>query len=193
MNPLRGYSLFPITLMVLLVGLTTWLQHATDLDQPRNDGKQRHDPDFTAENFTVRQFDAEGKVKYSLNGSRMVHYADDESTDVTEPRLTYLASAPPLHLQAKWAKVSKDGEIVDLRDDVFGRREAAGGDAEMTFRTTELRVIPDDEFASTDAPVTLTQGPTVIKGLGMDADNLKRQFMLRERVTGIIYSKKGQH
>ncbi|MGB0129605.1 MAG: LPS export ABC transporter periplasmic protein LptC [Rhodocyclaceae bacterium] len=192
MSPLRGYSLFPIMLMVFLVGLTTWLQHATDLDQPRNDGKQRHDPDFTAENFTVHQLDAEGNIKYSLVGARMVHFPDDESTDLTNPRLTYLANLPPLHLQAKWAKVSKDGEIVDLYEDVFGRRESTGSEAEMTFRTTELRVLPDDEFASTDAPVTLTQGPTVINGTGMDADNLKRLFTLRERVTGTIYSKKSE-
>jgi lipopolysaccharide export system protein LptC len=192
MSPLRGYSLFPIALMVFLVGLTTWLQHATDLDQPHNDGKHRHDPDFTAENFTVRQLDAQGNVKYSLTGSRMLHYADDESTDLTNPRLTYLANYPPLHLQAKRAKVSKDGDVVDLYEDVFGRREATPEDTEMTFRTTVLRVIPDDEFASTDAPVTLTKGPTVINGQGMDADNLKRLFTLREQVNGIIYSKKSE-
>lgn len=192
MNTLRGYSLFPITLMVLLVGLTTWLQHATELDQPRNDGKQRHDPDFTAENFTVRQLDAEGNVKYSLTGSSMVHFADDESSEITAPRLTYLASPPPLHLQSKWARVSKDGETVDLHEDVFGRREATADEAEVTFRTTVLRVIPDDQFATTDAPVTITQGPSVIKGTGLDADNLKRLFILRERVTSTIHSKNSE-
>lgn len=190
MNLFRSSSLFPLTVLLLLVGLTTWLQHATDVEVPRNDGKLRHDPDFIAENFTVRQLDASGKLKYSLKATKMLHYADDESTDVSEPRLTYLDSPAPLHLQARRANISKDGKIVDLHEDVLGRRESDGNDPEMTFTSSRLLVYPDDELASTPAAVTLTQGRTVIKGVGMDADNLHRIFTLHQRVTGTFYSKK---
>lgn len=190
MNLFRSSSLFPLTVLLLLVGLTTWLQHATDVETPRNDGKLRHDPDFIAENFTVRQLDASGKLKYSLKATKMLHYADDESTDVSEPRLTYLDRPPPLHLQARRANISKDGKIIDLHEDVFGRREPDGNDSEMTFTSSRLLVYPDDELARTTAPVTLTQGHSVIEGVGMDADNLHRIFTLHQRVTGTFYPKK---
>jgi lipopolysaccharide export system protein LptC len=187
---IRTYGLFPLAVLLLLAGLTFWLERATRLEQSHKNFKLRHDPDFIAEHFTVRQLDANGKVKYSLTAQKMLHYADDESTDVTEPRLTYLESPPPLHLQARRANISKDGKIVFLKDDVFGRREPDATDPEMTFKSSELTVYPDDEIARTPAPVTLTQGRTVAHGVGMEADNLNRIFVLHERVTATIYQGK---
>jgi lipopolysaccharide export system protein LptC len=189
---IRTYNLFPLAVLLLLAALTFWLERATRLEQTYKDVKLRHDPDFIAERFTVRQLDANGKVKYSLAAEKMLHYADDESTDVTEPRLTYFENPPPLHLQARRANISKDAKIVFLKDDVFGRREPDAADPEMTFKSSELTVYPDDEIARTPAPVTLTQGRTVAHGLGMDADNLNRIFTLHERVKATIYQRKQQ-
>ncbi len=183
----RTYSLFPLAVLLTLAALTFWLERATRIDEPRRDGKLRHDPDFIAENFTLRQLDRNGRVKYALSAEKMLHYADDESTDVTQPRLTYFETPPPFHLQARRANISKDGKIIELRDDVFGRREAGVEDPPMTFASSELTVYPDDELARTSAPVTLTQGRTVVSGVGMEADNLKRNFQLHDRVRATIY------
>ncbi len=57
----------------------------------------------------------------------------------------------------------------------------------MTFASSELTVYPDDELARTSAPVTLTQGRSVVSGVGMEADNLKRIFQLHDRVRATIY------
>lgn len=183
----RTYSLFPLAVLLTLAALTFWLERATRIDEPRRDGKLRHDPDFIAENFTLRQLDRNGRVKYALSAEKMLHYADDESTDVTQPRLTYFETPPPFHLQARRANISKDGKIIELRDDVFGRREAGVEDPPMTFASSELTVYPDDELARTSAPVTLTQGRSVVSGVGMEADNLKRIFQLHDRVRATIY------
>lgn len=183
----RTYSLFPLAVLLTLAALTFWLERATRIDEPRRDGKLRHDPDFIAENFTLRQLDRNGRVKYALSAEKMLHYADDESTDVNQPRLTYFETPPPFHLQAKRANISKDGKIIELRDDVFGRREAGIADPPMTFASSELTVYPDDELARTSAPVTLTQGRSVVSGVGMEADNLKRIFQLHDRVRATIY------
>jgi len=183
----RTYSLFPLAVLLALAALTFWLERATRIDEPRHDGKLRHDPDFIAEDFTLRQLDRNGRVKYSLSAKKMLHYADDESTDVTQPRLTYFETPPPFHLQARRANISKDGKVIELRDDVLGRREASVDDLPMTFASSELTVYPDDELARTSAPVTLTQGRSVLSGVGFDADNLKRIFQLHDRVRGTIY------
>lgn len=184
---IRAYSVFPLAVLLTLAALTFWLDRATRLGEPRRDGRLRHDPDFIAENFTLRQLDQHGRLKYALSAEKMLHYADDESTDVTEPRLTYFETPPPFHLQAKRAHVSKDGKIIELRDDVLGRREAGVDTLPMTFASSELTVYPDDELARTAAAVTLTEGRTVITGVGMEADNLKRIFQLHDRVHATIY------
>lgn len=193
MKLLHSSSIFPITVLVLLVGLTTWLQHATEVNTPRRDGRLHHNPDFIAENFTLRQLDAQGMEKFSLSAARMLHYPDDQSTDVIDPRLTYLASPPPFHLRAQRANISKDGKTIDLEEDVVGWRERDANNEEMSFKSSRMRVYPDDQLARTTAPVTLTQGRSVISGVGMDADNLNRIFRLHGRVTGIIYPKDGRN
>lgn len=183
----RSYGLFPLAVLLLLAGLTLWLERATRLPDTVSDGRNRHDPDFIAENFTVRQLDAEGNVKYALSAQKMLHYPDDESTEVFEPRLVYLESPPPFHLQARRADISKDGKVIVLREDVLGRREAAPKDPAMTIATPRLTVWPDEEFARTDSPVTLTHGASVVKGVGMDADNLKRLVHLHRQITATIH------
>jgi lipopolysaccharide export system protein LptC len=189
MKLLQGPNVFPLTVLLLLVGLTTWLQHATEVESPRRDGKLRHDPDFIAKDFTLRQLDVKGNEKFSLSATRMLHYGDDQSTDVFEPQLTYLATPPPLHFRARRAHISKDGKTIDMEEDVVGWREAGANDAEMSFRSSSLLIYPDDQIARTTAPVTLTQGRSVISGVGMDADNANRTFNLHSQVSGTLYPK----
>jgi lipopolysaccharide export system protein LptC len=193
MKPLHSPSIFPLTVLVLLLGLTTWLQHATEVESPRRDGSLRHDPDFIAQDFTMRQLDISGNEKFSLRAARMLHYGDDQSTDVFEPQLTYLANPPALHFQARRASISKDGKTIDMQDDVVGWREPDAANEALSFRSSRLLVYPDDQIARTTAPVTLTQGRSVISGIGMDADNKARTFLLHSQVTGTIYSREHRH
>jgi lipopolysaccharide export system protein LptC len=189
---IRSHTLFPLLSLLALAAGTAWLERVTRIDAPRNDGRNRHDPDFTATRFTVRQLDQTGKLKYSLSAGGMVHYPDDESTEVSEPRLTYLASPPPMTLQARRATISKDGKVVELMDDVVGQRESDAKTPPASFRSSALTVYPDEEIARTAAPVTLTQGRSVITGVGMEADHMNLLFKLDGRVRATIHRQEGR-
>ena len=90
-------QLFPIILLALLAGLTFWLQKVIGQDELVNDGKLRHDPDAIAENFMVRRFDDSGQVKYRLIAPYLVHYPDDDSSELTSPKLiSYRPDAAPV-------------------------------------------------------------------------------------------------
>ena len=39
-------ALFPLVLLLTLTSLTYWLRYVTDQPETRNDGKNRHDPDY---------------------------------------------------------------------------------------------------------------------------------------------------
>lgn len=188
----RSYTLFPLLALLALAAGTAWLERVTRVEAPRDDGRSRHDPDFIAGNFTLRQLDENGRLKYALSASSMVHYPDDESTEVTEPRLTYLASPPPMTLSAKRATISKDGKVVELKDEVRGRREGGPSSLPVTFDSNRLTVFPDEEVARTASAVTLTQGRSVITGVGMEADNLNLLFKLHDRVRATIYRQEGK-
>ena len=80
-------QLFPVIVLLILAGLSFWLQSTVDRGETKNDGKFRHDPDATAENFTVRRFGENGQVKYRLTAPYLVHYPDDDTSEVKSPTL----------------------------------------------------------------------------------------------------------
>jgi lipopolysaccharide export system protein LptC len=182
----RGQGLFQIAMMGLLAGLTFWLQRATDLRDGASDALLRHDPDYFVENFTVRRFDATGNLQNMLTAQKMVHYPDDDTTLVTEPRMAFLKGTRPTHLAARQGLIGSQGGEIVLVGDVRGVRAATTTDPETVFTTSRLTVFPDDELARTDAAVTLVQGGSVVRGVGMEADNKTQVYVLHGQVSSTI-------
>lgn len=183
----RGHSLFPIIVLTLLGGVSVWLDRVTRQEETIKVDKTRHEPDFTADQLVLRRFDLAGKAQYVLVADRMVHYSDDESTDLIRPRLDYLNRPEPVRMESDFATVSKDGEIVVLTNNVLLKRAAQPGKPEATLRTERMTVWPDDEKMYSDTPVTLTQGSTVVTADRMEGDNIVGDIQLQGRVRGILY------
>jgi lipopolysaccharide export system protein LptC len=180
-----GASLFPLGIVAMLAALTFWLQRAVLFGEAPFTGKTRHDPDFIVDNFSVRHFDAHGALGDSGSAVRMVHYGDDDSTEITAPDIT-LQRQPALHITAQKAWMSKDGKEVRMEGGVRAVRSADAGAAEAVVTTDVMYVYPDDDLARSDTPVTMTQGKSVVTGSGFEADSKKQLFTLRGRVHGTI-------
>lgn len=182
-------QLFPIILAAFLAGLSFWLQNAVDSAEPKRDGNQRHDPDAIAENFTVRRFDAEGRVKYRLTSPWLEHYPDDDSSELRSPTLiNYRPDAPPLTISALNARVSSGGETVFLWDDVNAVRAAAANRPELRIRTPDLTAQPDFGTAFTNGPAEMTMGQSWLKGVGLQVNTNLSTFVLQSQVTGVYIS-----
>jgi lipopolysaccharide export system protein LptC len=182
-----GQSLFPIALMALLVGLTFWLQRATEIKDNFNLSKLRHDPDFFAENFTVRRFTSTGELQSTLGAKKMLHYPDDDTTVVSEPRIAFMKG--PTRLTAEQGLVGPDGREVTLVGNVRGVRAATPTDAEIVYTSSHLTVFPDDEVARTSAAVKITQGASIVHGVGMEVDNKTQIYQLLSQVNSTIEKK----
>ncbi|HLO62040.1 MAG TPA: LPS export ABC transporter periplasmic protein LptC [Azonexus sp.] len=178
-------QLFPIIILSVLATLTFWLQSATEPGNDKHDGKFRHDPDGIAENFVVRRFDETGHVKYRLTGPYMVHYADDDSSELKSPVLiSYRPDAPQIRVTSNFAKITSKGEVAYLWDDVRITRAATADRPELLARTPDLTVQPDAGFAFTNSQVEITQGQSWITGVGAQIDNNKSTFVLQSQVKG---------
>ena len=186
---IAGQSLFPLAVLAMLAALTFWLDHATRSGDVKN-GKNRHDPDFILKDYTVKKLGPDGKLNNLLVGDTMTHYPDDDSTDVVSPRMTYFGGPHPLYLRSRSANVSKDGKVVILKNDVYGWRDATRDNPAMNFSTSILTVYPDQDIAHTDAPVSITQGKSIVVGAGMDLDNKLHVLSLRSQVRGSIQPRK---
>jgi lipopolysaccharide export system protein LptC len=181
-----GAALFPIALMALLAGATFWLDRASQPEDDGRDGKHRHDPDYIVDHFSVRRFDPEGVLQHSLFAQKMLHYPDDDSTEVFAPQLTY-HHIPPAHVSSIKAWLDSGGKHVKLEGDVHVLRDSIDGRPPTEITTSVLYAVPDDEYAHTDAPVTITQGQTVIHGIGAETNNKTQISVLYGPVRGIIY------
>lgn len=175
--------LLPFTLILALVGLTFWLQRITDLPEVRHTSQARHDPDTIVEHFTVRRLDEQGRLKYLLKGERMVHYGDDESSDMDRPHLTWFRpDAPTVTLAASRGHGNRDGSRIDLSGGVTTTRAATGDRPTLTVRTETLRVLPEQQQAHTDDLVRMMEGPSWLTGTGMDLDSKAQTYVLRSGI-----------
>ena len=183
----RSHSLFPVIVLTLLAGVSVWLDRVTQQGPVAKTDTSRHEADFTADKITLHRFDPTGKVQYILVADSMVHYADDESSELKNPRLNYLNRPEPVWVESRFATVNKDGSTVVLTDQVLVRRTAHAGKPESTLRTEQMTVWPEDEKMRADKPVTLTQGKTVINAERMESDNIIGEVRLQGQVRGTLY------
>lgn len=183
----RSHSLFPVIVLTLLAGVSVWLDRVTQQEPVTKTDKTRHEADFSADKITLHRFDLTGKVQYILVADSMLHYADDESSELKNPRLNYLNRPEPVWVESRFASVNKDGTTVVLTDQVLVRRAAHAGKPESTLRTEQMTVWPEDEKMRADKPVTLTQGQTVINAERMESDNIIGEVRLQGQVRGTLY------
>lgn len=179
----NGSTLFPLVMLLLLAGLTLWLER-TSQPQAVVSGKSRHDPDYIVNNFTITRFDANGKLYQTLTAKEMRHYPDDDSTQADMPHLVYHRDRKT-YISADQAWIDSGGKTVELEQNVRVRHENLKG-PETVLTTTTMTVLTEEEIARTKAPVTITKGGTVIRGIGMESNNKTQISVLGGRVQGTI-------
>ena len=185
----RTSSLFPLLLLLVLAAGSFWLERAVQAPERDNSGRTRHDPDFIAEDFGVTKMSTTGKPEYRLSATRMLHFPDDESTDIVEPRLVQQHdNAAPIVIRARRGVVSRDGEEARFYGEVEVVREAGQGRSELRMQTEYLQIIPERDLARTDRLVTITEGRSRLAGVGMELNNRTRQFELLSQVRGTFYA-----
>lgn len=178
-------SLFPLLLAGLLAAMTFWLERAARPPTTGMDGKTRHDPDYLIDNFTVRRYGPEGLLQHTLHADHMRHFPDDDSTLVLKPALTY-HRGPGTQVSAQKAYLDSGATHIKLVDDVVIARAGIIKPATV-LNTQVLDAFPDEETASTDAPVTIAQGKSSVHGSGLRADNKVSQYVLTGPVNGIFH------
>ncbi|MEW5708451.1 LPS export ABC transporter periplasmic protein LptC [Pelomicrobium sp. G1] len=180
----RLASFFPLLLLAALAALTYWLDRAVQPPAPDLTATLRHDPDFIAEGFSAVQLGPDGRSRYVITGRRLIHYPDDDTAHVEEPRVLITEpEKPPVHVSARRGTITADGEHVHLMDEV--RIERGGGIEEggAVLTTSYLHILPGQELARTDQPVTLEDANTVIHGVGLEFDR-KTQTVTIQRIKG---------
>ncbi len=182
--------LFPLVLMGALALTTFYLDRAVREETPKA-ARVRHDPDYLVTNFTTTTYDQDGRAASILAAQRMIHYPDDDSTELIEPRLVQSKpNEPRMTVQAERGALSRDGDEVFLYNDVLLVREALDDSPEARLKTSFLHVVRDRSLALTDREVVIEDDRRSLSGRGMEYNYDSGQLLLRHDVHGVFEPKK---
>jgi len=144
-----------------------------------------HVVDYSLTNFDLTAMSVAGRPRYRLQAASLRHYLDDDTADLTAPRLkVFRKELAPLWVQSQRAVVASGGTAVLLQDDVEARRLTDVPADKLELFTSVLKVIPSRQYAETAAPVRLVSAQGVTRGVGMEADFKTQQYRLLAQVSG---------
>jgi lipopolysaccharide export system protein LptC len=186
----RLFSGFLLLLTILLGALLFWLNQSPRAPSPsQDDGSHRAAPDYMIENFSAIRMDRDGVSRHLLSAKRMLHYPDDDSTDLEHPRfIDTEPGKPAMQVDADQAKMTANGEDIYLTGNVRILRSAGKGRGETAMTTSFLHLLPDDGIAKTDRPVVITEANAVINAVGMEVSNRTQVTRLLSKVR-VVHAK----
>jgi len=177
--------IFPLALMLSLALLTFWLDHQVRVDDGAHPSMRRHDPDYIVDNFTTTTYLPDGKVETVLSAAKMVHFPDDDSTELTAPRVLQEKPLQPRYTaRADRGKISREGDEIFLYDNVTLVREGDDTRPEARMTTSFLHILRDRNLVRTDRDVLFEEPGKWLKGRGMEYFNATRELFLHADVHG---------
>lgn len=186
----RFNHLLPVALMLLLGAMTLWLRFAIEAPPALDPGKNRHDPDAVVDNVTITRMDERGNAHYHLSATRMLHYPDNDSMELSAPRFVKKDANAELTVTAGRGIINQEVKEARFHDNVeLVRRPAKGKDA-LTIRTQYMQVFMDREVARTDREVAIVNGASTLTGTGMEYEKKTGRLTLLSAVKGSFHVQK---
>lgn len=160
----------PAFVLLLLAAGSAWLLNnltGTDTTKTEVIG---HDPDYYMENFTTTTMEEDGSLKNILSADYMAHYPDNDTTELHGPRLeVFRKDGAPVNIVAEKGWVTEGDEVILLSGNVKFWQDDKDGNRKIEIITTDVRILPKQEYAETDKPVKLISRRTTVNATGVRA------------------------
>ncbi len=162
-------SIWFLTLVGLFAG-SWWLLGQLESDQDEQLSSERHVPYIYMNAFSTRVMGASGRVVRELEARTMVHYADTETSEFSDPHvIMYREDGPPWHIKSETGWVSADGDTMRFNGEVLIWREEGPGEHAVDVTTSDLEVRHELEYGETANAVRIETRDTDTRGVGMRA------------------------
>ena len=181
----------PIILMALIALGTYWLARNTPIAAPAEPPRPvSHEPDYFMRRFSVKTFDAAGRLKTEVYGTEARHHPDTDTLEIDQPRIRAFDDRGQLTVAtARLALSNGDASEVQLFGNAVVTREATTGpdgkvQPRLQFRGEFLDAFLDAERVKSNKPVELIRGNDRFTADNLDFDNADQVLQLRGRVHG---------
>lgn len=183
----------PVLLMGVLAFGTYWLVRSTPLLlPPEPEAVARHEPDYFMRKFSVKTFDATGRLKSEVLGTDARHYPDTDTLEIESVRIrafneegrltTATASRAVTNGDASEVQLMGNARVVrESTQDLTGQTQPR-----MEFRGEFLHAFMATERVKSHKPVELIRANDHFTADTMDFNNLDRVMELKGRVKGTL-------
>lgn len=183
----------PLMVMAILALGTYWLVRSTPAVEASAPERARgHEPDYFMRKFSIKTYDALGRLRSEVQGKEARHYPDTSWTEIDDIRIRSFDTEGRLTTATARNGMTNDGATeVKLMGNAVVVREAqtpAGGKVtpRMEYRSEFLHAFMDTDIVTSNLPVELLRGNDRFTGDSMEFDNGKQTLQLRGRVHGLL-------
>jgi lipopolysaccharide export system protein LptC len=184
---------FPLISMGLLALGTYWLVRSTSpASDPVVQRAPAHEPDYFMHEFSVKTFDAAGRVRTEVQGAKARHYPDTLWLEIEQVRVrSFDAQGRITTATAEHGLTNEDSSEVQLMGNAVIVRDAEviqGGTAfpRMEYRGEFLHAFMNTERVLSHKPVELLRGKDRFTADRMEYDNVEQVLQLSGRVRGTL-------
>ena len=178
----------PLILFGLLALGSWWLVRSMpELLPPGIDRQLRQDPDYQLEKFTVKSFDASGRMTREISGQSATHFPARQELHIQDVRL-FAENEVGTRIEAQAQKgVSLEKEQqVNLSGNVVVVRLADMQGPRMVMKSQTVTALVDEDRLVSNTPVEIVRGGDVVTAQSMDFDTRNGQYKLQGQVKSTL-------
>ncbi|MCF8005836.1 MAG: LPS export ABC transporter periplasmic protein LptC [Methylovulum sp.] len=158
---------------VAMLALLSWLLvNMFELQETHLYEAPAHSADFYSKGYVKWTMNHLGQLHEKLEVAELIHYSDDLSTKMIQPRLSIYTEDVGLAL-ASWqitaqqAMLYKTGKELLLKDDVHIIKTDTASKTQFRIDTTNVKINTTTHYFETSEFAKLTRYPSQLTGMGM--------------------------
>jgi len=158
-------------LLFLAIALTSWSIIISNFTQATVVQDDPRKPDSFMIGVVATNLNKNGLPALKLITPKMTHYPENNTTDITTPRVTIYRKSPnPWFIDSDFAKAKNGIDEIIFWSNVIIHHPADIDNPNTSLQTETLTIFPEQQIASTDEPVLFKQPSTTIHAIGMLAN-----------------------
>ena len=158
-------------LLILSISLSSWSILIGKKSKSLAPTNSSTEPDAYMEDVVATILNKEGNPSMKIETPKMVHYAENDVTNISQPHITvYRQSPEPWYINSNFAKASDGVEEILFWDNVVIHHAQDIDNPTTTMTTTTLTVFPNQQLAKTAEAITVTQPNATLHAIGMLAN-----------------------
>jgi lipopolysaccharide export system protein LptC len=174
----------PMIMLAALFLFSVWLVKSV----PRQESFQpsappSHTADYDFQNFTLKSYEMNGKLKSTIHGVSAQHFQDTMNTEIKQPLVLIYSKDRVISARGKKAVVNEDGSQVQLMGQTLLKRDDAHPvEDDMQISGEFLHFFVNTDTLVSHLPVNIVRGKNRFKADKLEADNVNQFYLLKGRV-----------